>query len=91
VDLQLSGISFPDGQASLTHYRIDADHSNSYEAWRKMGSPEPIAPEQYAKLKQAGQLAALSEPKNIEIKSGKANAKFNLPRQGVSLLVVERK
>jgi xylan 1,4-beta-xylosidase len=56
-----------------------------------MGSPEPIAPEQYAKLKQAGQLAALSEPKNIEIKSGKANAKFNLPRQGVSLLVVERK
>ena len=91
VDLQLSGIPFPDGQARLTHYRIDADHSNSYEAWRKIGSPVPIMPKQFARLKQAGQLAALGEPKNIELEAGKAKVKLNLPRQGVSLLIVEQK
>jgi len=91
VDLQLSGIPFPDGQARLTHYRIDADHSNSYEAWRKMGSPVTIVPEQFARLKQAGQLAALGEPQNIELEAGKAKVKLNLPRQGVSLLIVEQK
>jgi xylan 1,4-beta-xylosidase len=29
----------PAKQVQLRHYRIDQDHSNSYAAWKRMGSP----------------------------------------------------
>ena len=91
VALRLTGIPFPSGQAKLTHYCIDADHSNSYEAWRRMGSPQPLSPEQHAQLEKAGHLATLGQPENLSVKAGEAEVKFSLPRQGVSLLVVEWK
>jgi xylan 1,4-beta-xylosidase len=89
VSVELSGIPFADGKAKLTHYRIDADHSNSYEVWKRMGSPYPISEEQFATLEKAGQLATLGEPQTVAVKAGQAEVKFNLPRQGVSLLVLE--
>ncbi|HEV2695943.1 MAG TPA: beta-xylosidase [Verrucomicrobiae bacterium] len=88
VDVQLDGIAFPHDKASMTHYRIDADHSNAYEVWKKMGSPLPLNEKQFATLEQAGQLATLGQPESVEIKAGRAEVKFNLPRQGVSLLVI---
>jgi len=91
VALQLKHLTFPDGQVKLTHYRIDALHSNSYEVWKKMGSPLPLTDQQFATLEKAGQLATLGEPETVEIKAGWAEVKFNLPRQGVSLLVLTGK
>ena len=88
VDLTLDGIPFNSGEATLTHYRIDADHSNSYEAWRRMGSPLPPSAEQNAELEKAGQLAELGRPEKIRVENGGCDLKFNLPRQGVSLLVL---
>jgi xylan 1,4-beta-xylosidase len=89
VDLQLSGIPFANGAAKLTQYRIDADHSNSYVTWLKMGSPLPPTPEQYAQLENAGKLAELGEPEKITVANGKAAVMLDLPRQGVSLLLLE--
>ncbi len=88
VDLALTGIPFPNGGAKLTQFRIDGEHGNSYEAWLKMGSPFPLSEKQFAALEQAGQLAEL-ESKNISVKNGAADLQFNLPRQGVSLFVLE--
>ena len=88
VDLQMNGIKFADGKAKLAHYRIDAEHSNAYEVWKKMGSPFPLTEKQFAALEQAGQLAALGEAETVDVKGGRAEVKFNLPRQGVSLLVL---
>jgi xylan 1,4-beta-xylosidase len=88
VDLALAGIPFKNGNATLTHYRIDADHSNSYQAWLRMGSPFPLSAEQYAQLEKAGQLAELGQPQTVKIAAGQADVKFKLPRQGVSLLVL---
>jgi xylan 1,4-beta-xylosidase len=90
VDVQLSGIPFGDGKAKLTHYRIDAEHSNAFEAWKKMGSPFPIPEAQFKQLEAAGKLATLGAPSAVEVKAGKAAVKFNLPRQGVSLLVLTK-
>ena len=87
VDLKLSGIPLGKGKARLTHYRIDADHSNSYETWKRMGSPLEPSPEQYAQLEKAGQLAELGRAEIITVKAGATDVKFQLPRQGVSLLV----
>ncbi len=88
VNLALTGIPFPNGGAKLTQFRVDGEHGNSYEAWLKMGSPFPLSEKQFAALEQAGQLAKL-ESKNIFVKNGATDLQFNLPRQGVSLFVLE--
>jgi len=88
VSLALAGL--PAGGIRLTHYRIDETHSNAYAAWRRMGSP--IAPNdtQYQALLDASQLARMEPPTPVRGESGETVVRFTLPRQGVSLLVVER-
>lgn len=91
IKLALNGIPLPDGEAKLTQYRVDAGHSNAYEAWKRMGSPYPLSEKQFSALEKAGQLAALGEPQTIAVSAGRAEVKFNLPRQGVCLLVLDWK
>ena len=91
IDLALNGIPLKNGKATLTQYRVDAGHSNSYAAWLRMGSPVPLSAEQYAQLEKAGQLAELGQPETIDVKEGGAATKFILPRQGVALLILEWK
>ncbi|MDP9173965.1 MAG: beta-xylosidase [Planctomycetota bacterium] len=79
------------GDATLTEYRIDQDHSNAYTVWKKMGAPEQPSSDEYAQLKQAGQLALAGDPQTVHIDAGKTSLKLNLPRQAVSLLVLEWK
>jgi xylan 1,4-beta-xylosidase len=71
---------------SVHHYRVDAEHSNSYEVWKKMGSPQKPSPEQYLQLERAGQLQLLGSPEWLRATNGRVTLKFDLPRQGVSLL-----
>ena len=88
VELNLTGLYLPDGPLQAQQFRIDADHSNSYIAWKKMGEPMQPSPEQYAKLEAAGKLAEVDEPKSLHIHDGTAKINLNLPRQGVALLVL---
>jgi xylan 1,4-beta-xylosidase len=85
VHLELTGL--PRGTPVVTHFRIDEQHSNSYAAWRRKGSP--IAPDKAAwdELSAAAQLSTVAEPAEVRVKGGKAQLSFQLPRQGVSLLV----
>jgi xylan 1,4-beta-xylosidase len=84
VDLIVEGL--PRDRSLLHHYRIDADHSNSYEAWKRMGSPQSPTPEQYAQLEHSGQLQLLNSPEWVNKENGRVALRFSLPRQGVSLL-----
>jgi xylan 1,4-beta-xylosidase len=86
VSLTITGL--PNGRPTLTHYRIDADHSNAYERWKQMGSPQPPSAAQYAELELAGRLQVLEPPRRIEVTNGKTVVTFTLPRQGVSLVKV---
>jgi xylan 1,4-beta-xylosidase len=79
------------GSVKLSHYRIDADHSNSFTVWKKMGSPQTPTPEQYQDLVRAGQLQQLNEPTMIDVQEGATSIPLQLPRQAVSLLVLEWK
>ena len=74
---------------SLKHYRIDQEHSNSFTAWQKMGSPQNPSAQQIAELENAGQLQMVGPASQVKPKSGEANIQFNLPRQGVSLIKLE--
>ena len=84
VDLQIDGV--PIDEPTITNYRIDAQHSNAYEVWKKLGSPQsPTAP-QYRELEQAGQLQLLEPARRVPTASGRVVVTFALPRQGVSLV-----
>jgi xylan 1,4-beta-xylosidase len=93
ADVELSAVGLPEGvgEATLEHFRIDEEHSNSFSAWKKMGSPQKPTEEQYAQLQKAGKLAMLGEARKLMVENGKVDLKFSLPRQGVSLVVVEWK
>ena len=84
VRLSISGL--PGGRLLLQHYRVDNEYSNSYERWKKMGSPAQPNPEQYAQLEEAGQLHLLESPRWITSQDGGAQVEFALPRHGVSLI-----
>ena len=76
-------------EATLTHERIDDAHSNAYAAWKRMGSPVAPTREQYQELKAKGALTPLEPPTRVPLVSGTATLRFSLPRQAVSLLVLE--
>ena len=86
IEVTLDGLPLANGNPKLEHFRIDADHSNSYVAWKKMGSPKSPTPEQYAQLEKAGQLASLGDPTTITVSDYRVVVHLTLPRQGVSLL-----
>jgi xylan 1,4-beta-xylosidase len=90
VEVALEHLPFAAGGARLTHYRIDADHSNAFTEWMRMGAPSAPNDAQYAQLVKAGQLGALGTPVAVAVSDGAATLRFRLPRQAVSLLVIER-
>jgi len=90
VRLSLTGLprGFASG-ATVTQYRVDRDHSNSYSAWLAMGSPIAPTNAQRAELLKAAELATVDgADRPIAVTNGGAHLDFDLPRQGVSLFVV---
>jgi hypothetical protein len=55
----------------------------------RMGSPQRPTAEQYSRLEQAGQWAAFTPPERIHVANGRATVNFSLPRQAISLLVLD--
>jgi xylan 1,4-beta-xylosidase len=86
VQVTIAGI--PEGvkRVLLEHYRIDDTHSNSYTAWKAMGSPQSPSAEQYAKLRQAGQLELLTSPEWVDVRGDAVTIEMELPREATSLL-----
>lgn len=84
--IKLSINHLPAKTVTVTHYRIDNEHSNSYELWKKMGSPQTPTPAQVAELETAGQLQTLGKPLRLRSNNGNLVMDISLPRQGVSLI-----
>ena len=86
VELSIEGLSRQ--RMTVEHYRIDADHSNAYDAWKRMGSPQAPTPAQYAELERAGQLAKIAAPETVDAAGGRVRLTCTLPRQGISLFLL---
>ncbi len=84
IDLTISGL--PRGRLQLQHFRVDESHSDSFEAWKKMGSPQHPDAAQYAALESAGQLQMADSPRWIASANGSIHLTFDLPLHGVSLI-----
>jgi xylan 1,4-beta-xylosidase len=89
VELALANLPFVSGNAVMTEFRVDNEHSNSFAAWQRMGSPPAPTPAQHVELARAGQLTRMGTTKIIKVKRGQANISVSLPRQAVSLLELD--
>ena len=90
VTLSLEGLGLKQGKAKLQHFRIDAAHSNAFTAWQRLGSPAAPSPAQYEQLQAASQLTPLAgAPASLDVAGGRASLQIALPRQAVSLIVIE--
>jgi xylan 1,4-beta-xylosidase len=88
VTIKLSGLGQAGGSARLTHYCIDAEHSNAYTTWQRLGAPLARDDAAYARLLQAAQLATL-DGSTLRLSHGAGVLDPRLPRQGVSLLILD--
>ncbi len=86
IELTVAGV--PRGRSLLQHFRVDDEHSNSYEAWRRMGSPAQPTPQQYTLLEAAGQLESVDSPRWVNSTDGRIRLTFDLPLHGVSLILI---
>jgi xylan 1,4-beta-xylosidase len=88
IRLNLKGIPAGKRNLEIREYRIDQEHGNAFTAWNRMGSPQQPTVEQYAELEKAGQLTLMYNPKALPIREGSAQLSFSLPRQAVSLFLL---
>jgi xylan 1,4-beta-xylosidase len=87
VSVTVEGLSA--ATVTLTEYRIDDAHSNSYEAWKKMGSPQNPTAGQIQLLEKAGQLKTMAAPVKLKVNKGSVTIKISLPQQAVSLVKLD--
>jgi xylan 1,4-beta-xylosidase len=88
TDVSVTIKGLPRQRVLLTQYIIDQQHSNSFTAWKEMGSPKAPTAEEYETLEAAGQLEEMSSPKYITSVNGEVKINFNLGRQAITLLKV---
>jgi xylan 1,4-beta-xylosidase len=74
----------------VQHYRVDREHSNAFEVWKRQGSPAEPTAAQYAELERAMRLAEYSGEANVQFADGTVEIEFALPRSGVSLVQIGR-
>jgi xylan 1,4-beta-xylosidase len=88
LELTISGLPAKSRIQAVRQFRIDREHSNAFEAWKRMGQPQSPTAQQYAALEKASALVPMALPKP-KLSQGTLQARLSLPRQAVSLLVFE--
>lgn len=86
VALTLTALPAEAHKVSITHFRIDSDHSNAFNAWHRLNSPQTPNSAQYRELEDAGKLQQVDSPESQAPKHSTLTLNFSLPRQSVSLL-----
>ena len=77
-------------KAQIIHYRIDDTHSNAYTKWLELGSPQNPSPQMLVQLTTAMELQTLEPPGQINITNSQASLDFDLPRFGLSLIILNK-
>jgi len=85
VSISLKGLDRK--SVTVTRYLIDDKNSNSYEAWKKMGSPQSPTSSQIFELKKSSELKSVGNP--IKFNPDQGPFQFELSRQGVTLLSIK--
>jgi xylan 1,4-beta-xylosidase len=88
VAVQLQGL--PTGKKLfLSQYVIDKTHSNSYEVWKGMGSPQNPTKKQIETLEKASGLEMVGGKKEVKLVGGKSVVNLKLESQSTVLLKLD--
>lgn len=88
VTLRLERLPFPGGSVRLQHWRIDARHSNSHAAWRRLGVPQDPSAAQLAAIRDRQGLELFEPPRDEPIRDGALALRVPLPLPSVSLIEI---
>ena len=89
ITLTLENLPFT-GEMYLTHYRIDAQHSNACAEWERLGRPDwPNEGQKAAIIARSG-LEFYEAPERVRIQNGKLERRFELPVHGISMLEIRK-
>ena len=83
IALAVDGV--PAGKVRVQRFVVDAQHSNAYRVWQRMGSPEQPTAQQFVELQRAGRLESV-DVSNVATQAGRAGIDLTLERQGVMLV-----
>jgi xylan 1,4-beta-xylosidase len=83
IALAVDGV--PAGEVHVQRFVVDAQHSNAYSVWQRMGSPEKPTAAQFVELQRAAKLESLDASKLVT-RDGEAALDVKLERQGVMLV-----
>lgn len=86
ITIDLNGA--PAGAPKVKRTLIDEGHSNSFNAWLAMDSPQKPSAAQIAELEEASKLAEADAPA-VKSEGGRCEITFPLARKGVSLIELE--
>jgi xylan 1,4-beta-xylosidase len=84
VNLSVAGL--PARGVKVQRFLMDAEHSNAYAVWQKMGNPAQPTAQQFVELQRAGGLEAVAPLEATAVKDGVAGLDIRLERQGVTLV-----
>ncbi|MRV75134.1 beta-xylosidase [Duganella sp. FT92W] len=87
VRLELKGLGKA-GTRKVTQWRVDKANANAFTAWQALGSPQSPDLKQFEALEAASKMAQ-AELAPLAVSHGAASINYVLPRQGVTLLVVD--
>lgn len=87
VELNITGLS---GRYSISHFRIDSEHSNSYTEWCKMGRPDNPDQSQREIIMQAGNIESLYSGRDAEL-NGEYTEIINMPPNSFSMIMFDRR
>lgn len=85
LPINLSVANLPAKRVRAEIFRVDADRSNSFTAWKKMGSPQQPTPAQRKQLEESASLQH-DPPRTLTVQNTVATLDFSLVRQGVYLV-----
>ena len=88
ISLKLENLPM-EGQVQITHYRIDAAHSNACAEWELQGKPDWPDEQQRAAILARSGPELLRAPETAEIRGGALELGFSLPVHGISLLELQ--
>jgi xylan 1,4-beta-xylosidase len=80
----------PDEVYEVSHYRIDADHSNAYTVWKSLNSPQDPTDEELAAIKARQGLEVFEPARSEATADGALSLDVSLPLPSVSLLILRR-
>ena len=82
-------IKLPEGEYTVTHYRLDKENCNSYTAWKELGRPEHCSQNEAEAVNRASILKPWYEDE--EFSGNEFSLDMQLPDYSISLLKFKKK